>query len=170
MTSEPSYPPYGTNRHGLAETIYFVLRFLRAVRYRKSILISTLAVACLLGGVYYITAQRIYSATASLLILQSGAEVWDTSMSNDGNRHDLIPTYVQLFSSSVVIEDAIRKLTTAPAEYRVDLVGQPKSRWADILRSNLTARGVRRTNVIEIEYRSQSPQAAQAAVSAIVQS
>ena len=40
-------------------------------------------VTTLLGGLYYSTATRFYQSKASLLVLQSGVDVTNTSMSNE---------------------------------------------------------------------------------------
>ena len=43
-----------------ADAIHAAMRFLRVMRYRKSYIVASLAVAGLLGALYYFTATRIY--------------------------------------------------------------------------------------------------------------
>ena len=153
-----------------ADAVVAAMRFLRTLRYRKAYLASALAVAALLGLFYYLTATRIYKATASLLVTHTGSEMWNTSMSAGGSRDALIPTYERLFSSAAVLDGAIERLLAMPAAARIDLVDAPRDRWRDTLRDNLSAGAHRRTNIIELSYRSKSPDAAQAVVSAVVES
>ena len=153
-----------------AESILAVMRFVRVVWHRGTYVVSALVVAGLLGGLYYFTAERIYQATAQLLILQTGPEMMSPTMAGATNREALIPTYERLFGSTVVLEGAIRELLKAPPQMRVDFARVPRDKWLDVLRRNLTASAVRRTNVIEVSYRSQQPKAAEAVVQAVVDS
>ena len=153
-----------------ADAIHAAMRFLRVVRYRKAHVITSLAVASLLGALYYFTAPRIYEASASLLVSQSGPDVWNTSMTPNGPSDTFIPTYEKLFSSAVVLEGAIRRLQALPPAARVDLAEAPSEKWVALLRKKLSARGARRTNVIELSYRSKTPEAAEAVVSSVVDS
>jgi len=153
-----------------ADSILAVMRFFRVVWHRRTYVVSALVVAGLLGALYYFTANRIYQATAQLLILQSGQEMLSPAMGGATNREALIPTYERLFSSTVVLEGAIQELLKSPPQMRVDFAGVPREKWAEGLRNRLTASAVRRTNVIEVSYRSREPKAAEAVVHAVVQS
>jgi capsular exopolysaccharide synthesis family protein len=143
------------------------MQFARVVRYRKGILIATLAIAAMLGGLYYSTAKRAYQAKASLLVLQTGADVTNTAMSPEGVRQGLMPTYERLFGSAVVLEGALRYLE--PTQ-RADLEGATPDKWQHILRANLTASTQRQTNIIEVAFRSKTPSAAVAVVNAVLRS
>jgi polysaccharide biosynthesis transport protein len=153
-----------------ADSIHALIRFLHTVYHRKAAVISVLVVAALLGGLYYTTATPVYQATAQLLVLQSGPDVWSPAMTAESSRQAMIPTYERLFTTQEVLEGAIEQLMKGPAENRIDLASAPRHRWAAILRSGLSAQAVRRTNVIEITYRSRSPRTAEAVVGAVVQS
>ncbi|MBC8351314.1 MAG: polysaccharide biosynthesis tyrosine autokinase [Planctomycetes bacterium] len=155
---------------GAADAVQAVLRFLRVLRYRKTYVITSLVVASLLGCLYYFTATKIYKASAQLLITQSGPDVWKTSMSTGAQQDSLILTYERLFASAVVLDGAVQRLAMLAPESRIDLNTLPREKWADVLRSNLSASVVRRTNIIELGYRSQSPIAAESVVEAIVDS
>ncbi|MBI2478563.1 MAG: hypothetical protein HYV60_07970 [Planctomycetia bacterium] len=164
------FAPTHDGQDGAADAVQAALRFLRVIRYRKSYVITSLVVASLLGALYYLTATRIYRATAQLLITQSGGDVWNTSMSAGVQQDSLILTYERLFTSAIVLDGAVDRLVKLAPETRVDLATQPFEKWADSLRDNLTANVVRRTNIIELGYQSRSPAAAEAVVGVIVDS
>ncbi len=147
-----------------------VVHLLRAIRYHKAYLVTSLIVAGLLGSVYFFTATRIYEANASILITKSNSGVWSDPSSSDEGRNGLVPTYEMLFSSKVVLERAIKTLQQKPPSARIDLAAHRRDLWVDILRNNLTAKGVRNTNIIQLSYRSQAPEAATEVVAAILDS
>lgn len=153
-----------------ADAVHAVLRFLRTLRYRKAYVITSVVVAGMLGAVHYFTATRIYEASASLMVTPTGAEVWNTAIPSEGARESLIPTCERLFSSAVVLDGALQRLRQLPAPTRIDFSGSTREKWVDILRENLSARAIRRTNIIELIYRSKSPQAAEAVVNSVVES
>lgn len=166
----PSADEHSAPAEGAADAVQTVMQFLRVVYYRKSYVVTCVVVASLLGGLYYYTATRIYEATASLLITQTGSDILNTAMQTGAQQDALIPTYERLFSSAVVLNGAIERLLKLPAEARIDLAALPRESWVDALRENLSASGLRRTNIIELRYRSKAPQAAEAVVDAIVAS
>ena len=153
-----------------ADSIHELMRLVQIVLHRKIWVLTALVLAGLLGGLYYFTATPVFEASAQLLILQSGAEVWSPNMSGDANRQALIPTYERLFSTQEVLRGAVQHLQNAPAANRVDFQTVPAHRWTDVLHRNLTAQAVRRTNLLELRYRSRAPQAAEAVVQAVVES
>jgi capsular exopolysaccharide synthesis family protein len=173
MTAEPAkigMESHAPSHSSAAEALHEVLRFIRIVRYRTGFVVTSLVVAGLLGALYYATATRIFQANAAVLVSQSGSDVWNASMAGDEMRDSLIPTYEKLFSSPVVLEAAVAKLSTLPAAARVDLQHLPRDKWADGLVKNFTARNTRRTNIIELTYRSKSHEAAEAVLDAILSS
>lgn len=147
--------------------VHSLMQFLRVVRYRQSVVLATLTITCLLGALYYTTAKRYYQSKASLLVLQTGVDLNNTSMTAEGVRQGLMPTYERLFSSAIVIDGALRYLEP---QYRVDLQSAGPEQWASIIRANMTAVTVRQTNIIEIAYRSTAPKAAVAVVNALLRS
>lgn len=153
-----------------ADAVHAVLRFLRVLRFRKSHIVTAVAVTSLLGALYYFTATRIYEASASLLVNQTGGDVFNATTTSISTADMFIPTYEKLFTSAVVLEGTIEELNKQTAAVRIDFAETPREKWIDTLRGNLTARGARRTSVIEISYRSKSPQAAKAVVAALVNS
>jgi capsular exopolysaccharide synthesis family protein len=168
MMQEPSAGQPEPSGQSTTHLVYVLMQFALAVRYRKNVVILALVVCAILGGLYYASATRYYSARASLLVMQSGsAEVMSPSMSPQNRQQGLMPTYESLICSAKVLEGALLLLRP---EDRVDLADVPKERWVRVLQTNLSAKTLRSTNIIEIEYRSKDPAAAVAVVNAVVQS
>lgn len=141
-----------------------ILRFSRVVYRRKRLMILSLAIAATLGGLYYATTTRIYQAKATLLVQQNQPDTW-SKQSGDVMVKDLMDTYRNMLSSDVVLSEAIG---TLPAEGRVDLGDAPPNKWPEIIRDKLSVAVVRKTNILEIAYKSKSPQAAAMVVDSIV--
>lgn len=169
MNAEPNATPLDQNTSG-ADVVRSLIRFLRALRFRSLYVITALVATILLGALYFATAPRIYQATASLMVLQSGSNAWDTSLGRDNVHQDLIPTFEKLFTKSVVLEGAVERLKQEPAEMRVDFGALPASNWRKILERNLSSKGVRNTNLIELDFRSRNPRAAETVLRAIMDS
>ena len=167
MSTDISLQTGELEAHPRAHALHTLVQFVRVVRYRQTVLLAAMAVATLLGGLYYATAVRLYQAKASLLVLQTGADVTNTTMTAEGVRQGLMPTYERLFSSAVVLEGAVKYLEP---EDRIDLESVPRETWSNNIRLRLTASTVRLTNIIEISYRSKSPQAAVSVVNAVLRS
>jgi len=147
--------------------VHSVMHFLRVVRYRKDVVLAAMVVAFLLGSLYYATATRVYQSKASLLILQAGGEVNTPSMSAEGSKREIMPTYQRLIKSAVVLRGAIRNLHP---KHRVDLSSIPQDKWVETLANNLSAAAVRRTNIIEVSYRSKDAESAAAVIRAVIES
>lgn len=167
MTDNPSNAIHTVST---THVVYAVLRFLRVVRHRKTVIFASLVVTCLLGAIYYATAERIYAAKAQLLVLSKDPAVWNESIAKDGNRQGMLPTYERLFSSAKVLNRAIDALDGMPQEARIDLVPFPREKWLEEMRERLNASAVRSTNIIEISYLSGRPRTAETVVNAVVQS
>lgn len=169
MMQDPIDAPPEPDRQSTTHLVHVLLQFALAVRHRKNVVILALVVCTLLGGLYYATATRYYSAKAQLLVMQSGsAEVMSPSLSPQGGRQQsLMPTYETLLCSAKVLDGALAYLRP---EDRIDLADLPRDRWTGALQKNLVAETVRDTNIIEIEYKSKDPAAAVAVVNAVVQS
>jgi capsular exopolysaccharide synthesis family protein len=155
--------PEGSTRH----FVYSLMHFLRVVRYRKGVVITSVVVALLLGGLYYTTATRYYQSRAGILVMQTGHDVHTTRLTPEGAKQGLMPTYERILRGSNVIEGAAKRLRP---QDRVDLADVPPEKWADAIKANLTVITVRNSNVIEVVYQSKSPHAAAAVVQAIVDS
>jgi len=170
MTQRLQNAPQQADPRSTAHIVHALMHFLRVARYRKSVIIVSAVVVGLLGAFYYATATRIYQSEAQLLVLQAGPDVLNTSMSSDGYKQNLMPTYERLFTSAVVLEGAVRELAEKDPEFRVDFASHPPEKWVGILRNKLHAKSLRRTNIIEVSYQSKSRAASAAVVNAAVNS
>jgi capsular exopolysaccharide synthesis family protein len=164
-TSTPPHDDASPQR--ATHAAHAVMQFLRVVRHWRGVVVASLGACILLGGLYYATATRLYQAKASLLVLQTGADVNSTSMTPEGMRQGLMPTYERLFYSASVLEGALKYLLP---EDRVDLNPAQPDTWVNVLRVNLTVATIRQTNIIEITYRSKSAKASVAVVNAVLRS
>ncbi len=163
---EPIVPP-SANLDPAAEIhpLQTVLRFARAVRYRKGVLVFTLTLSVALAGVYYATTPRVFESAASLLVLQLGVDNFSPGMANDQRSSNMMATHRQMLSSDVVIEEAIERL---PQEHREDLLEVTPADWPETIQNNLRVSSVRETNILDIAYRSHDPAAAAAVVNAVL--
>lgn len=168
LTQDPSpvagnSPEFPTRDNSIRE----IARFLCVVRARKEIVIMSLVVSCLLGGLYYVTAARVYKSAASLLVMQPGGNTMTTEMSGERMARDLMPTYTSLLCSEAVLKGAVRGL--AP-EHRGDFGGFPSKSWPDVLAENLSTNARRGTNILDIRYLSRDPETAAAVVDSVLTS
>nr|NIL98297.1 hypothetical protein [Planctomycetales bacterium]NIP70439.1 hypothetical protein [Planctomycetales bacterium] len=142
-------------------------QFLRVAWYRRATLIAILVVVALLSGLYAATATRYYQAQAAILILQNRGDELVPSMAAAMSNQDVMPTYEQLVTKAVVLEEAIARLRP---EHLVDLRGEPREKWVTTLAGNLKVQSIRRTKLIEIRYRSLDPAVAVAVTQAVIES
>ncbi len=149
----------------LSHPIQTLAQFLRIVLSRREILLAAVIVSLLLGGLYYLTATRIYEANASLLVMQMDQQDTAASMAGERFAKDLMPTYTSIATSEAVLIEALKAV---PVQHRMDFAGLPQSSWPSVLRNNLTVSAVRGTNILTITYRSKDPQAAAVVVDAVL--
>lgn len=150
------------------EAILVLTRLVRLIRARKKYVLGTLAVFCALGALYYLRATRIYSASTSVMVTRTSPAAWNATTSDRWALSEFDLTYERLFAKDVVLESALRKIRKLPAELKVDFESESADKWAEILRTNLDAKSIKRTNLIELSYRSKRPEAAEAIVRSIV--
>lgn len=162
---EPAVAPASPESQSTTHMVYALMQFALAVRQRKHVVIAALLLAGLLGGLYFATATRLYSAKAQLLVMQTGADVMNPTL--DNSKQTMMPTYVGVISTAKVLQGALTRLRP---EECIDLEESPKERWPDALRRGLTAKSAYNTNIIEIEYRSRDPNVAVAVVNSVVDS
>jgi len=167
MSQEPTVLQSESPQESSTHIVHAMMQFLMAIRYRWNVVVTSLAVAGVIGGVYYATATRYYGAKARILVRPTGDNL-SPSMTAEGVRQQgLMPTFENLMASTKVVEGAIKYLRP---EDRVDLVDAPKAAWAGILMKNLSTQVVPNTYVIEVGYRSKDAKAAVGVVNALVKS
>ena len=151
-----------------AQMVHTLLRMVLAVRYRKNLVAAVMAAAALLGGLYYVTATRLYSAKAGLLVTQTRPDHLDTSITNEESvRQNSMPTFENMVCSAKVVEGALKNLRAGD---RIDLGDGSPERCITFLQGKLTAKAIRSTSILEVSYRSKDPQVAVHVVQAVVQS
>ncbi len=148
------------------DLIPVVMRLLRIFRYRKKVIFATLYCFILAGVAYYMLATRLYESSAKLLIVEQRLDRVSTMGENDGTGNTMA-THRELVISPIVIKQAIRRL--AP-EHRIDLQGKAPQDWVKAIARNLHAKITRKTNFIDVSYRSRDPETAEAVVNAVIQS
>jgi len=164
--SEPTTP---ATAHGdpsaEIQPLQAALRFLRAVRYRKGVVLFTMALSVALAGAYYATTPRIYESSASLLVLQMGPDNLSPGMADDHRFSNMMATHRRMLSSDVVLEEAIELL---PEEHRDDLAEIEPANWPETIEKKLQVSTVRETNILDLAYRSKDPAAAAAVVNSVL--
>jgi len=163
-----AFVPEATESAPATQVAHGLLHFALAVRYRKNVVLASLAAAALLGGLYYATATRYYAAKAAILVTQVGPDQLNTSMTGEeSQRRNTMPTFENMIRSAKVLE---RALESFGPEDRVDLEGVPAERWIETIQGKLSARTIRATSILEVAYRSRDPHVAVHVVNAVVQS
>jgi succinoglycan biosynthesis transport protein ExoP len=149
-----------------SELIPALVRFLRIVNRRRQVVGYSLAISLAAGLTYYALAPRQYASAARLLVVEpTQGQVATVGEASDSD--NTINTHRELVASPVVLEGALGRL--APA-YRVDLVERPPHEWVEELSRRLETSTKRRTNFIDVSYRSRHPVAAAAVVRAVIES
>jgi polysaccharide biosynthesis transport protein len=149
-----------------SDFVFGLLHWLRIASYRRKTIIASVCVTTLLGAIYYVVAPRYYQSTAKLLIIQRSND----QLAMVGEQQSLdntMATHQELMTSPVVIQGALDHLLS---EHRIDLLNVPPQQWNESLARHLTATTSRKTNFLQVSYRSLSPEAAAGVVSAVVQS
>lgn len=168
--SEYTSNTYGTAEAPQTDLVQESMRLLRVIWNRKGTVVGALVVAGFLGALYYVTAKRIYESKAQLLVTQSTPEMVSNGAAGDGGASSLLPTYEGLFSSPIVIEGAIKRLRQLPSEARVDFIQIPSEKWPKALKDSLFVDNPRKTNMLQVRYRSESADAASAVVQSLIDS
>ena len=154
-------------QESVLNAVHALLRFLIIVRYRKRVVLASLAAAVLLGALHYATATRKYSAKASLLVMYSGPDMQSpTVMGNNQSSQNWTPTFQALITTTKVLEEAVPHLQN---QDHMDFAGAAKDRWPAIIQAGLSTNVVRNTNIINIEYCSNDPKAGVGILNAVVQ-
>ena len=149
-----------------SELLQALLRLLRIVRYRKNVVLCTFYCFALMGAAYYFTATRYYASSAKLLIVEQKPDQL-SAMGDHDITGNTMATHRELVMSPVVIQAAIKRLSP---QHRIDLQGKLPKEWTRTIAAGLGASITRKTNIIDVSYRSRNPETAAAVVSAIIHS
>jgi len=167
MSTDLPQPNRSLDEAPTTATLTRIVRFLHVVRVRKGLLVTSLFVAVLLGGLYYATAPRLYESNSRLYVLQMGSNVLDETGESQGGVRENMANYQGVLTSDLVLEEVLQKL---PAKHRIDLKNVPRTKWTSTLRKHLGVSAPRRTNLIDVRYRSRDPQTAVVIVNHVVDS
>lgn len=149
------------------ELLTGVLRFLRSVRSRFYIVILSLIASLSLGAFYYVTAERKYSSSAKLLILKNGGDALDKEGNKSQGLQDKMPEFEHLLTSDSTLKETLRSL---PDDHRIDFVGVRQDKWLISFREKLSVSTIRRTNIMNVSFRSKDPTTAYAVVAEVLNS
>ncbi len=168
MAQEPVVVQTEDESQATAQIVHALMRFMVTVRYRKSVVITAILAAGLLGGLYYATATRYYQAKAKLLVMrQRIQDPGAAAMGVEGGRRDgLITTLKALVTSRKVVEGAAKYLN---ADNCSDLAGIPEENKPNVLRASLSANNSQ-GEIIDVSCHLKDPNAAFVAVNAVVNS
>ncbi len=126
-----------------------------------------------LAGLYLLNAQRLYQATARLLVVQEGGRplnVVNTEQSRFAEaREDIIPTHMIVISSPIVVRHAIESigLKNLPS---LKASGSLDRGLREATKSLIVTRPDRLAKILQVDYRARTPQEATRMVQAIVAS
>ena len=144
--------------------VHAVMRFLWLLRRRKSIVFTVVAVCGLIGLLYFATATRVYRSNAQVVLRLSQPDATVT-LGADRSTQDQMATFQRLFTSAVVLNGALDKMSQLPPEIDLD---DTREQAIDELRKIIVSNTIRSTSIIEVSCYSESPQAAAHAVDAVV--
>lgn len=167
MVQEPTAAHVEPETDSARHMVHVLMQFALAVRYRKNVVIIALVISFLLCGLYYATATRYYVARAGL-VLQVSSDTWSPGMNPEGRySQTMLPTYQGLISRSEVIAGAIKRI---PREHAKDFIYAPEDARVKVVQSKLSVSNLRKTNIVEVSFRSKDPHAAVTVVNAVVDS
>ncbi len=149
--------------HG--DVVAWTVRFLKTARTRKKTVLLFFAACSLLGIVKYVTSTRLFESHSEVLVLEQGGSVLDKDRGSGRSLADQMPNFERVFTSDRVLKQTLREL---PSEYRGDFLGTSPDRWLDTFRGSVSVSTARRTNVIQVAYRSKDPETAYYVVDALV--
>ena len=95
-------------------------RFARSLQARKGVLLFFLALAGVIGAVYYVTADRVYESQAEITVLQTGGSLFDPHTGQPRSLEGIMPTYERNVSCDRVIQETIKAIRTQHAPEHMD--------------------------------------------------
>lgn len=164
MNTEPNQSLELDQEQSGGELLPALVRFLRVLRLRKHIVLSSVYLCVLAGGVYYYLAPRYYQSSANILVVDQNKDQLSVMGTQDATGNTMA-THRELVVSPVVIKRAIQQL--GPRD-RVDLEGVPPNKWIERIQDRLGASVKRKTNIIDVSYQSRNPESAAAIVRSVI--
>ncbi len=146
--------------------VHALMRFLWLLRRRRAIVLSVTAACVLLGVAYFCLATRVYRSRAQVVVRLSQPDATVT-FGADRSTQDQMATFQRLFTSAVVLNGALDKMTELPPEIKMD---DTREQAIDALRKLIVANAIRSTSIVEVSCYSESPLSAAHSVDAVVAS
>jgi polysaccharide biosynthesis transport protein len=140
-----------------ASTAAILKQALLIVRRRKVLLIAGVAVAFLLGTIYYLSHDSVYETRASILVHPLG----DALSGRNDERANFMPTHIRLVTGKAVVDRAIERLKANHGDWDHFPV-------SDALADSLKATCQKDTEILEIAYRTREKDAAVPVLEAVV--
>ena len=140
-----------------ASTAAILKQALAIVRRRKALLLAGVAVAFLLGTIYYLSRDSVYETRASILVHPLG----DALSGRNDERANFMPTHIRLVTGKAVLERAIQRLKANDPD---------RAQWptADALADSLKVTSQKDTEILEVAYRTKDKGAAVPVLEAVV--
>ncbi len=158
--------PYQDESESTLTAIRGVVRFLKLLQRRKQTVSVFVVVAFTLGTVYYALAPRQYQSTAKLMIRRQAPDQIST-VGDPSSADTIMDSQRELVRSAKVVQAAIE---TLPPQFRVDLADTSPREWVSKITERLSASTIRKTEHMQVSYRSCDPEAAAAVVAAVIES
>ena len=143
-----------------------MVRFMRLVRLHQRVMITSLAITCVLGGIYYATATRIYQAAGSIQVVENGMSVLESSQMKSRVK-DYMPSYLSIIRKPAVIRKVIDSMSAAQL---AEFGNAPPEEWERILQSRIQVRNPLDTNILELYFRSPDADNAATILDAVIKS
>lgn len=165
MSRPTSAAPSGSQA-AESSAVVAMVRFLRLVRLHQRVMIISLAITCVLGGVYYASATRIYQAAGSIQVVENGMSVLERNQLQSRVK-DYMPSYLSILRKPAVIQKVIDSMSAAQM---AEFGNAPQEEWERILKSRIQVRNPLDTNILELYFRSPNPDNAATILDALIKS
>ncbi|MDA1017959.1 MAG: polysaccharide biosynthesis tyrosine autokinase [Planctomycetota bacterium] len=147
-----------------SSAVLALIRFLRMVRLHQKLMVLCFAIACVLGGVYYTTATRIYEASGSIQVVEDSMSVME-SHQRQTRVKDYMPSYLNVLRKPAVLDKVINSL--GPAQL-AEFGKANREAWPRILSSRIYIRNPLDTNILELYFKSPNPDNAAIILEAVI--
>ena len=118
--------------HAVADFVLVAVGLMRLFRRRWKIVTLFLLIGLLVGGLHFSSTPRVFESRATVLVTPAGSEQWEAGVRNS-RLQELMPTYVKLFGSRVVLEHAAEELSQRPTAERHDLRDIKRAEWPEAI-------------------------------------
>lgn len=164
--------PNGHNGHSID--------FAKLLERRWPLILSCLAIASLLGGLYHLTARRIHESSVEILVMKKNPAMTAVSGGQSADMQsevveDVLATHIRMFGSARVVKDAIESRGLAELPGIQSMMDPDATSPVGYIQDNLQiGRGgegqAKEAQVLTASFRHIEPEEAQQVLGAIVES